>query len=110
MGFRDPLVHVAALLGGSVLGGATAAHIANRVAEAIVQLFFGADDRVAALKQAYEMLGISADATDAELKARYQYLAARTHPDRGGDPERFALLRAAYEFVSETRRPPRSRL
>eukprot|EP00756_Hemistasia_phaeocysticola_P006989 Hpha_TRINITY_DN14076_c0_g1::TRINITY_DN14076_c0_g1_i1::g.44383::m.44383 len=110
MKIRDPRMHVAALLCGSVVGGAAAAQISRKVASAVARFFLGADDRTEALKRAYVMLGVQVDATDAELKSRYQYLAAKTHPDRGGDPEHFTLLRTAYELVTDSRRPPRPRL
>lgn len=57
----------------------------------------------------YEVLGVSRDATQAEIKAAYRRLAKEHHPDRNpGDAaakERFQSIGAAYEILSdETRR------
>lgn len=57
---------------------------------------------------AYAVLGVAADASDAELRAQWRRLAKRYHPDRqGGDPSaradaarRMAELNAAWALVS----------
>jgi len=50
----------------------------------------------------YETLGVSKDATDAEIKKAYRRLVKDFHPDSGnpGDVERFRLIQAAYEMLS----------
>ena len=48
---------------------------------------------------AYEILGLVPGATLAEVKAAHRRLAMDHHPDRGGDPERFKLVQAAYETI-----------
>ena len=45
---------------------------------------------------ARRLLGVSADASTAEITCRYRTLAHGVHPDHGGDPERFRALAAAY--------------
>tara|TARA_B100001146_G_scaffold140431_1_gene123189 strand:+ start:180 stop:1160 length:981 start_codon:yes stop_codon:yes gene_type:complete len=58
----------------------------------------------------YRALGISSDASDAEIKRAYRKLARQYHPDRNPDDaaaeERFKAIQAAYENVgtAETRR------
>lgn len=44
----------------------------------------------------YEVLGVHASATDLEIREAYRRLARQHHPDRGGDPARFAAVTAAY--------------
>ncbi len=53
----------------------------------------------------YEILGVSRDATDEEIKRAYRRLAMKHHPDRNpGDPEaeaRFKEAAEAYEALSD---------
>ena len=51
----------------------------------------------------YSVLGLSADATDAEIKRAYRTLAMQLHPDKGGNKELFQQLTEAYEKILETR-------
>ena len=52
----------------------------------------------------YETLNVleSADADD--IKRAYRKMAMDAHPDRGGDPERFKNINAAYETLSDPQR------
>lgn len=50
----------------------------------------------------YTVLGVSAGATDAEIKAAYRKLAKEHHPDRGGDNNKFAEINAAYDSIKDT--------
>ena len=47
-----------------------------------------------------DLLSISTDHTRDELRAHYHALAARAHPDHGGDPDRFAEIAAAYRRLA----------
>ncbi|MGH8906276.1 MAG: molecular chaperone DnaJ [Egibacteraceae bacterium] len=52
-----------------------------------------------AVRDLYEILGVSRDATDEELKRAYRRKAREVHPDQGGDEEAFKELTAAYEVL-----------
>ena len=52
----------------------------------------------------YAILGVSSDATPAQIKAAYRDLVRLTHPDRGGDPDAFILLNQAYETLRDPER------
>lgn len=54
----------------------------------------------------YELLEVSASATDSDLKRAYRKKALQLHPDKNPDDvegatQRFALVRAAYEVLSD---------
>lgn len=51
------------------------------------------------LSTAYQTLGIAPTATWREARAAWRRLAAKHHPDRGGDQARFILSRQAWEVV-----------
>jgi hypothetical protein len=56
----------------------------------------------------WSVLGISANATEEELKTAYRKKALETHPDRGGDAQAFRRVVAAYaEARRRLRRPKR---
>jgi hypothetical protein len=61
------------------------------------------DDRAARLNwdQARALLGVSVEATDAELRAAYLEKVQQFPPDR--DPEQFELVRDAYEQLRDPR-------
>jgi len=59
---------------------------------------------MAALRDLYEILGVSRDATQEEIKKAYRRLARQHHPDVNADPqaeERFKEVAAAYEILSD---------
>ncbi|WP_039786162.1 J domain-containing protein, partial [Actinoalloteichus spitiensis] len=49
----------------------------------------------------YELLGVSRDATTAEVKSAYRQLAKTMHPDAGGTAGAFRLLQDAYETLTD---------
>ncbi|HIJ37903.1 MAG TPA: J domain-containing protein [Rhodospirillaceae bacterium] len=52
----------------------------------------------------YEILGIARNADTASIKAAYRKLAKIRHPDAGGDPEAFRLLKLAHDILSDPAR------
>jgi hypothetical protein len=57
--------------------------------------FLAIDERLDALRT----LELPADAPWATVKQTYRRLAAQCHPDKGGDPARFRVIRRAYEIL-----------
>lgn len=56
----------------------------------------------------WTLLGVSPNATEADLKAAYRKKAMETHPDRGGDADLFRRIVAAYaEARRRIKRPKR---
>ncbi len=49
----------------------------------------------------YNILGVSKTATPDELKKAYRKLAAKHHPDKGGDTAQFQKLEEAYRTLSD---------
>ena len=49
----------------------------------------------------YKTLGVSQEATEKELKKAYRKLAVKHHPDKGGDPDTFKDISAAYDILSD---------
>ena len=47
----------------------------------------------------YKLLEVSRDASREEIKKNFKKLAQVYHPDKGGDPTKFALVREAYEVL-----------
>merc|ERR1740121_1807704 len=63
-------------------------------------------DEIARLHEnsAYAILGVSSDATAAEIKKAYRLIARECHPEKGGDKEDFQELNAAFERIMEQRK------
>jgi curved DNA-binding protein CbpA len=52
----------------------------------------------------YEILGVAQDASASEIRKAYLRASTsgpRRHPDKGGDPQKFAELQGAYEVLSD---------
>ena len=49
--------------------------------------------------EAWEVLGLQSGSSLQEVTDRYRTLAARNHPDKGGDEEAFIKIRSAYESL-----------
>jgi len=53
------------------------------------------------MANAYETLGVPQGASDDEIKRAYRKLAAKHHPDKGGDTAKFQEIQQAYETLSD---------
>jgi len=49
----------------------------------------------------YKVLGVEKGASATEIKKAFRKKALRMHPDKGGDPEEFKKIQAAYEVLSD---------
>ncbi len=67
--------------------------------EALLQQFLQGGLAPDRRQRALEVLDLDADASGDEIRLQYRRLAARCHPDRGGDPQRFIAIRGAWELL-----------
>lgn len=49
----------------------------------------------------YDVLGVARESSKDDIRRAYKRLAVQMHPDKGGDPEKFKELAAAYEVLSD---------
>ena len=49
----------------------------------------------------YDLLGVSRQASDKDLKNAFKNKAREHHPDKGGDPEKFKQVNEAYQNLSD---------
>ena len=59
--------------------------------------------------QSLEVLGLPRGARAEQIKKAYRKKALRMHPDKGGDPEEFKKLNAAFDYLKGGRRRRRRR-
>lgn len=52
----------------------------------------------------YQILGVTRTATQEEIKKAYRTLAAKHHPDKGGDTSKFQEIQAAYDVLGDEQR------
>jgi hypothetical protein len=52
------------------------------------------------LTRYYQILGLGINANSDEVKKAYRKLAKLNHPDVGGDPKKFILIKEAYEKIN----------
>ena len=52
------------------------------------------------MKDYYQILGITRDASSEEIKKAYRKLAHQYHPDKGGDEMKFKEINEAYQTLS----------
>ena len=51
------------------------------------------------IKNPYEVLGVSSNATQTDVRKAYRVLARKYHPDLGGDETMFCQITKAYESI-----------
>ncbi|MEM0961458.1 MAG: J domain-containing protein [Bacteroidota bacterium] len=64
---------------------------------------------MAASKDPFRILSLPYDAEDADVRKAFRQRARETHPDRGGSPEAFLEVRAAYGALIDNREAERLR-
>eukprot|EP00344_Euplotes_crassus_P007162 CAMPEP_0196994280 /NCGR_PEP_ID=MMETSP1380-20130617/591_1 /TAXON_ID=5936 /ORGANISM="Euplotes crassus, Strain CT5" /LENGTH=415 /DNA_ID=CAMNT_0042409609 /DNA_START=10 /DNA_END=1257 /DNA_ORIENTATION=+ len=52
----------------------------------------------------YDVLGVSKEATQDEIRKAYRKKALKEHPDKGGDPDKFKDISVAYECLSDPKK------
>ena len=52
----------------------------------------------------YDILGVSKDASQDEIKKAYRKKAHKHHPDKGGDEEKFKKVNQAYQVLSDKKK------
>ncbi len=54
-------------------------------------------------QKAYELLGLSSDASEDEVKSAFRNMAKKHHPDKGGDEEKFKEINEAYQILTNSK-------
>ena len=55
-------------------------------------------------KNLYDTLGIKKTADKKSIKSAYRKMAKKNHPDTGGDPDKFALVKKAHDILMDDER------
>ena len=55
-------------------------------------------------KTYYDILGVKRDATQDEIRKAFRKLAAKYHPDAGGDEKKFKEISEAYTTLSDEKK------
>jgi len=50
----------------------------------------------------YQLLGLQRDASQADIKRAFRRISMKEHPDKGGDPEKYAKISHAYDVLSDS--------
>ena len=53
------------------------------------------------MKNYYDILGVSENANESDIKKAFRKLSLKHHPDRGGDAEKFKEINEAYETLKD---------
>ena len=56
------------------------------------------------MKNYYDILGLSEDASNDQIKRAFKEIAKKEHPDRGGDEAKFKEANEAYDTLKDTRK------
>jgi|TARA_B100001778_G_scaffold264711_1_gene225585 curved DNA-binding protein len=56
------------------------------------------------MKNYYDILGVSEDASNLQIKRAFKEIAKKEHPDRGGDEAKFKEANEAYDTLKDTRK------
>lgn len=68
-----------------------------------------APDRASEPIDPHVLLGVTTNATLAELKLAFRAKALEHHPDRGGDAEAFMAIKRAYDTLARRRQRPQKK-
>ena len=56
------------------------------------------------MKNYYDILGVSEDASNEQIKRAFKDIAKKEHPDRGGDESKFKEANEAYDTLKDTKK------
>ena len=56
------------------------------------------------MKNYYDILGVSEDASNEQIKKAFKDIAKKEHPDRGGDEARFKEANEAYDTLKNSQK------
>eukprot|EP00039_Didymoeca_costata_P026133 m.15092 g.15092 ORF g.15092 m.15092 type:complete len:314 (+) comp5277_c0_seq1:114-1055(+) len=63
--------------------------------------YWGSSDEFCLDENCYEILGVDPKATVKDIKRTYRVLAAKNHPDQGGDQDEFERIARAYDVLKD---------